>query len=97
MALLAEAPHFDAPRPRPVLQTVEQSPQLPQSPRYPALRFYPNGLIDLEPTNGKSLGDSYIRGLEYEELGMKVVDQMLMDSHFAIGAHLLDAELYVLT
>ncbi|MBI2621153.1 MAG: hypothetical protein HYW63_00710 [Candidatus Levybacteria bacterium] len=89
MAFPQEAPRFDAPRT--VLATVDPSPVPTERPLYPTLRFYPNGLIDLEPINGKSSDSSHVNGIEYEELGMRVVDQMLPDDHFAIGAHLLDA------
>lgn len=89
MALPQEAPRAHAHST--VLQTAESLPSPTERPPYPALRFYPNGLIDLEPHNGKSLDNSHINGLEYEEHGMKLVDTMLPDGHFAIGAHLLDA------
>jgi hypothetical protein len=54
------------------------------------LRFYPNGLIDLEsifPIHSECQKD----GLEYEELGMTLVDSLLPDDCVAIGSHLLDA------
>lgn len=88
MAFPAEALHPNTPQ---VLQTAEQSPLTHEVPKYLTLRFYPNGLIDLEPLNGKPPDNSHLNGLEYEEHGMTIVDTMIPEGHFAIGAHLLDA------
>lgn len=89
MSIVQETPRFDAPRP--VLQTVEQTPLSLELPQYPALRFYPNGLIDLEPDKDKYPDDSYRLGVEYQETAMKHIDTILPDGVMALGSHLLDA------
>lgn len=67
------------------------SPQERVLPTYPTLRFYPNGLIDLEPDKGKFSDKSQMRGSEYQDIAMKAVDASLPERSVALGAHLLDA------
>lgn len=89
MALLQEAPRSDAPKT--VLQTVDSLPTPSEKPQYPALRFYPNGLIDLAPDRNRYPDPSHKLGIEYQEVAMQHVDSMLPEGVIALGAHLLDA------
>ncbi|KKQ35580.1 MAG: hypothetical protein US51_C0002G0013 [Microgenomates group bacterium GW2011_GWA2_37_6] len=91
MAFSAETPRFDAPKT--VLQTVGPSPTTIEIPQSLALRFYPNGLIDLEPDNGKFSDNSHMRGSEYQDIAMKSVDASLPEGSVALGSHLLDASI----
>lgn len=88
MALTQEVPRFETPQ---VSSGTIVAPASYERRIYPALRFYPNGLIDLKPINRKSPDSSHINGLAYEEHGMREVDKMIPDGHLAIGSHLLDA------
>ena len=78
----------------PVAETVVVSPifslQERVLPTYPTLRFYPNGLIDLEP-DMDNFSESQVLGSEYQDIAMKAVDGDLAEGSVALGAHLLDA------